>query len=62
MALILIALYRMAPTDIKELKNQREELLEKRFIRPLHGLISVKWDGPELGIPDLPLASEYMIF
>ena len=31
---ILITLYRMAPTKLKELKKQLEELLEKGFIRP----------------------------
>ena len=28
------ALYRMAPTDLKELKSQLQELLDKGFIRP----------------------------
>ena len=32
--LISIAPYRMAPTELKELKKQLEELLEKDFIRP----------------------------
>ncbi|XP_020547590.1 uncharacterized protein LOC110011577 [Sesamum indicum] len=31
---ISIALYRMAPSELKELKKQLEELLDKRFIRP----------------------------
>ena len=31
---ISIAPYRMAPTELKELKKQFEELLEKGFIRP----------------------------
>ena len=26
--------YRMAPTELKELKNQLQELLDKGFIRP----------------------------
>ena len=29
-----ITLYRMAPMELKELKLQLQELLEKRFIRP----------------------------
>ena len=28
------ALYRMAPTELKELKSQLQELLDKGFIRP----------------------------
>ena len=31
---ISIALYRMSPLELTELKKQIEELLEKRFIRP----------------------------
>ena len=31
---ISIAPYRMAPLELKELKKQLEELLEKRFVRP----------------------------
>ena len=31
---ISIAPYRMAPTELKELKKQLKELLEKGFIRP----------------------------
>ena len=36
--------YRMAPTELKELKNQLQELLDKGFARP-----SVStWGGPVL--------------
>ncbi len=31
---ISITLYRMAPTELKELKVQLQELLDKGFIRP----------------------------
>ena len=31
---ILKALYRMAPTELKELKVQLQEMLDKGFIRP----------------------------
>ena len=31
---ISITPYKMAPTELKELKKQLEELLKKRFIRP----------------------------
>ena len=31
---ISMALYRMAPAELKELKKQLEELLDRRFIRP----------------------------
>ncbi|XP_062118422.1 uncharacterized protein LOC133832047 [Humulus lupulus] len=34
--------YRMAPTELKELKTQLEELLEKKFIRPSHS----PWGAP----------------
>ena len=36
--------YRMAPAELKELKNQLEELLQKGFIRP----ISSPWGAPVL--------------
>jgi len=29
-----MALYRMAPTELAELKKQTEDLFEKKFIRP----------------------------
>ena len=44
MAQISIALYRMAPMELKELKMQLEELLEKGFIRPSISL----WEPPIL--------------
>ncbi|MCI58435.1 cellular nucleic acid-binding protein, partial [Trifolium medium] len=31
---ISMALYRMSASELKELKKQLEELLEKKFIRP----------------------------
>ena len=41
---ILRTPYRMAPTELKELKTQLQELLDKGFIRP-----SVSpWDAPVL--------------
>ena len=41
---ISIALYRMAPTELKELKEQLQELLDKGFIRPS----SSQWGAPVL--------------
>ena len=38
---ISIAPYRMAPTKLKELKKQLEELLKKGFIRPRSSLIAL---------------------
>lgn len=36
MALIFIAPYRIAPTELKELKIRLTELQQKGFIRPIH--------------------------
>ena len=33
---ISVTPYRMAPTELRELKNQLQELLEKGYIRPEH--------------------------
>ena len=41
---ISIAPYRMAPSELKELKKQLEELLEKGFIRPS----TSPWGAPVL--------------
>ena len=41
---ISIALYRMAPLELKELKKQIEKLLEKGFIRPS----TSPWGAPVL--------------
>lgn len=38
---ILMPLYRMAPTELKDLKDQLNNLLEKGFIRPRRSL----WDA-----------------
>jgi len=40
--------YRMAPTELKELKAQLEELLEKAYIRPSTSL----WGAPILFVKD----------
>lgn len=42
MAPISRALYRMASTELKKLKEQLQELLDKRFIRPS----TSSWDAP----------------
>ncbi len=43
-ALISIAPYKMAPTELKELKVQLQELLDKGFIRPS----VLPWGAPVL--------------
>lgn len=44
MSPILIAPYRMAPAELRELKKQPEELLEVGFIRPINS----PWGAPIL--------------
>ena len=41
---ILRALYRMAPVELKELKVQMEEMINKRFVRPS----TSPWGAPVL--------------
>ena len=36
--------YRMAPTELKELKQQLQELLDKKFIRPNYS----SWGAPNV--------------
>ena len=44
MAPIFKAPYRMAPAELKELKSQIHELLEKKFVRPSYS----PWGAPVL--------------
>ena len=42
-------LYKMAPTELKELKIQLQELLDKKFIQPSHSLWGAKrWDNADV--------------
>ncbi|XP_038904465.1 uncharacterized protein LOC120090833 [Benincasa hispida] len=45
--------YKMTPTELKELKVQLQELIDKGYIRPIKGSYSVFYDRLEVKIPSV---------